>query len=150
MKDIIGWLGVIALSLVRIPLVLIGLPAVALSLVGGGIRRTPKMWKFWADAEDTPPSHAGSAWDKWVYWAVRNPTRGLRFEQPRPEPVANPDWQVRTGREVSSHRYMSGYQPEYWYLRKIGSKFFEFRIGWKYTTGGHIKFAPTFQLRLGG
>lgn len=89
-----------------------------------------------------------------LYWemAIRNPTAGLAklFEQPILEPRPNPDTLVRTGVQKSASRFLrDGLFSEYWYLRKVGKKYFEFRIGWKFADGTP-GFTPTISIRLGG
>lgn len=152
MKDILGWLGVVFFTLIRVPLIIFGLFWVFLSVLGDGYKWTPWMFPFFADAESTPKPFSESRGGVWWYWAVRNPTRGLGtlFTQPIPEPHPNPDKIVRSGEAERASRYISGLQPEYWYLRKAGDEYFEFRVGWKYTTGGRIDFYPTIQFRKGG
>ena len=73
------------------------------------------------------------------------------FKQPAPETKPNPDDKVRSPHPivVSAHRYTRhGLFVEYWYLRRVGEKFFEFRIGWKFVDGND-EFFPTFQFRIG-
>jgi hypothetical protein len=64
----------------------IGYPAVLFSVVGDGAYRTPKMWRFFADAEYTPwkIDHLYPKWmPRWrrlrVWWynAERNPVQGM-------------------------------------------------------------------------
>lgn len=188
--SILLWIPAIA---VRWFFILIGVPAVGFSLVGDGAQRTPKMWKFWIDAEEEIPEWFEVKW--WMYlfpfvmlaislwsmnhwyplitiyfifaalssvlgirecrkfwwFAIRNPTRGfaLMFEQPILEPRPNPDDIVYNGIAKSRSRFLRhGWQSEFWYLRAIGEKKFEFRIGWKFADGTP-GFTPTFSLRLG-
>lgn len=150
MLGIILW--VVAGSL-RAVLIVLGWLFVPISLLGGGERQTPKMWRMWADAESTPAAYATSRWLKYVWWAWRNPTPGLieRWQQPIPEVKPNPDNNVRDigwfgGADT---RWMQhGIYWEYWYLRpiRVGKYlFFEFRVGWKFVDGNN-EFFPTFQL----
>lgn len=144
----------------RAVLIVLGWVFVPFSLAGDGAKRTPAMWRMWADAEATPAAYATSRWKKYVWWAWRNPTPGLRnkWQQPIPEKHPNPDFWVRPHRAAgndaivvrkSASRYMEhGWFWEYWYMRriKIGKyRFFEFRIGWKFVDGND-EFFPTFQL----
>jgi hypothetical protein len=198
MKDILSillWLPAIA---IRWTLILLGLIAVPFSLVADGAKRTPKMWKFWADAEagtdwwtpdDVPTwgylylpvmallgwwsmSHwhalvtiyfifaaissgliisSPDRWTKFWWFAIRNPTRGFAamFTQPILEPRPNPDDLVYKGVQKSASRFLRhGWQSEFWYLRAVGEKKFEFRIGWKFADGTP-GFTPTIQFRYG-
>ena len=132
----------------RLMLVIIGWFIVPLTLLADGAKRTPRLYRMWADAEHTPAAYATSRWKKYVWWAWRNPTPGLKgkFKQPIPEVHPNPDKTVRSGQKRSDSRWLqSGIYWEYWYLRKAGSKFFEFRIGWKFVDGND-EFFPTLQI----
>jgi hypothetical protein len=150
---LLGMILWIPLAIVRLWLVILGIPAILLSLVGDGSRNTPSIWTFWIEASETPAKYATSRWGKFYWWAIRNPTRGLKkvFKQPIPEIQPNPDRIVRspTG-PVSASRWMqSGIYWEYWYLRRVGKEYFEFRIGWKFVDGND-EFFPTIQIRKGG
>lgn len=95
--------------------------------------------------------YSKSRWRKFWWFAIRNPTMGLRtlFKQPILEPRPNPDDLVYGGLEKSTHRFLRhGAFSEYWYLRAVGDKKFEFRIGWKFSDGTP-GFIVTWQLRLG-
>jgi hypothetical protein len=90
-------------------------------------------------------------WTKFWWFAIRNPTHGLTkyFEQPIKEPRPNPDDLVYGGKQKSASRWLRHeWFSEFWYLRAVGKKKFEFRIGWKYADGTP-GFTPTVQLRLG-
>lgn len=151
-KLLLGFPLWLLVALVRVVLWVIGWFAVALSLVGDGAKRTPKMWQMWADAANTPAAYATSIWKKYVWWAWRNPTPGWigKWKQPIPEVRPNPDSIVRDDNWVGNgtSRWMQhGYYWEYWYLRRISIgkyRFFEFRIGWKFVDGNE-EFFPTLQ-----
>lgn len=90
-------------------------------------------------------------WTKFWWFAIRNPTHGFAkmFEQPILEPRPNPDDIVYTLAKKSATRFLRhGWQSEFWYLRAIGEKKFEFRIGWKFADGTP-GFTPTIQFRYG-
>jgi len=150
---ILGLLVWVPIALIRVALIIIGWLVIPLSLVADGAKRTPTIWKFWADAVATPAYYSTSRWGKYWWWGFRNPTPGLKnvFKQPIPEVHPNPDRIVRDRRGPdSAHRWMShGIYWEYWYLREVGDRYFEFRIGWKFVDGND-EFFPTLQLRLGG
>lgn len=181
---------------VRAVLVVIGLPAVAFSMVSDGGFRTGWMFKFWADAEAKLPAWHTTPWWTYLYipimgllswygyynwhplvaiyfifttfsaslictskirwlkfwwFAVRNPTHGFAamFKQPIKEPRPNPDDLVYTQAKKSAHRWLRhGIFSEYWYLRSVGKKKFEFRIGWKFADGTP-GFTPTSSIRVG-
>ena len=140
--------------ILRFALILIGLVAVPLSLIGDGADETPKFLTWFGKVEDIPywwESRSGqSYWSKFVWMAIRNPTQGFAFEQPVAEIRPNPDSKVRSLGHKSAHRWQRfGWKSEYWYLREVGIKYFEFRIGWKFS-GPDVKFGPTMQVRLGG
>jgi len=155
MKTFMGLLLFVPIACIRAALWIIGWIATAISLVADGQHHTPRMWKMWADAAATPAAYSTSRWRKYVWWAWRNPTRGLKgvFKQPIPEVQPNPDNLVRPS--MSRHKYASrwmshGIYWEYWYLRKLEpGKYFEFRFGWKFVDGND-EFFPTLQLRIGG
>jgi len=202
MKDILSVLLWIPAMLVRWFLVILGLVFVPASLIGDGVNRTPPLWKFWADAENTEwwteddvpawsfaypllmsllafwsygnwdvwfnhelitiwlifcsffsgiVAFSEDRWTKFWWFAIRNPTVGLRdkFTQPILEPRPNPDDDVYSGVKKSATRWLRhGYFSEFWYLRAVGDKKFEFRIGWKFADGTP-GFTPTVQLRYG-
>ena len=150
--SILLWLPALA---VRLVLVLLGLVAVPLSLLGDGQYRTPKMWAWWGDAESVPEwwveEHGSERLAKFWWMAVRNPTSGLRWfhEQPLVETHPNPDNLVYGHYSKSASRWMRyGLYSEYWYLRAVGRKKFEFRIGWKFADGTP-GFLPCVSLRYG-
>lgn len=90
-------------------------------------------------------------WSSFWWMAVRNPTLGLAglVKQPILEPRPNPDQRVRNNGERGASRWLrDGLFSEYWYLRKVGKKYFEFRIGWKFVDGND-EFFPTVQFRVG-
>lgn len=152
MKTFMGILFFVPLLVLRLVLIMLGLVAVPISMLGDGKYRTPWMWKLWANAVATPAAYTTSTWKKIWWWAVRNPTTGLTslLKQPIPEVQPNPDRTVRgnTGGQ-SDYRWMqSGIFWEFWYLRRVGDKYFEFRIGWKFVDGNE-EFFPTIQCRLG-
>ena len=97
MKTVIGIILWVALFAARAVLIVLGWFLVPLSLAGDGAKRTPKIWSMWADAENTPAAYATGRWDKYVWWAWRNPTHGLKgkWKQPIPETKPNPDTLVR-------------------------------------------------------
>ena len=113
--------------------------------------RNPPMPASWREGQP-------EWWRDYVWRAWRNPLPGLRWWVNEPEEDSyyddwygenNPDWLVRDGYEIHSFWYIRrGLFFEYWYLRRVGNKYFEFRIGWKY--GIEPGFAPSFSLRLGG
>mgnify|MGYP001819445351 CR=1 FL=1 len=196
MKLIFGIIVWAVAFVARLALILLGLPAVAFSLVADGVRRTPRMFKFWADAEAETwwdeddiewwmylyvPLVAALAWYAYGHWhplvaiyfifttasallivpskerfakfwwfAIRNPVEGLdgKLKQPIPEVQPNPDKLVRGGEVRKASRFMqSGIFWEYWFLKKSGGHYFEFRIGWKFVDGNSA-FVPTFPIGL--
>lgn len=155
MKDFLSALLWIPVWSIRLVFIVIGLVAVPLSLVADGQHRTNFMWKIWANVEEIPQwwydDKGESRWSKFLWFAIRNPTPGLRtlFEQPILEPRPNPDDLIYGGIQKSAHRWIRhGAFSEYWYLRAVGDEKFEFRIGWKFSDGTP-GFIPTIQLRLG-
>ena len=144
--SILLWFPVMVL---RWALILIGLIAVPLSLAGDGRWRTPKMWRLWADAEALP-QFQGERGKLFWEMAIRNPTMGLRklLVQPILEPRPNPDDLVYGGQKSATRWLRHGLYSEFWYLRAVGKKKFEFRIGWKFADGTP-GFTPTAQMRLG-
>ena len=148
------WLPAMA---VRLVFVLIGLVFIPITFLGDGSKRTPPLWRhIWGNVEDVPQwwidRKSDSLFWKWWWMAVRNPTQGLAglIKQPIPEPRPNPDEVVRKGFAKSSSRWLrSGIFSEYWYLRKVGKQYFEFRIGWNFVDGND-GFLPSLQFRLGG
>jgi hypothetical protein len=155
MMNLISALLWIPAWIIRLVLILIGLPAVLLGLVADGANRTPKMWRLWGNSEDIPKwwtdDKGDSRWSKWWWMAIRNPTQGFNklFKQPILEPRPNPDNLVYSGEQKSAYRWLRhGIYSEFWYLRAIGAKKFEFRIGWKFADGTP-GFVPTIQLRYG-
>ena len=77
----------------------------------------------------------------------------LRFLFTEPEidswyGILNLEPQVRSGVVKSGYRFARAkLYSEYWYMRKIGNEFFEFRLGWKFS--GVPGFFFTAQLRKG-
>ena len=148
------WLPALAIRLV---LVLIGLVFIPITFLGDGSKRTPPMWRpIWGNVENVPQwwinEKGDSLFWKWWWMAIRNPTNGLAgwIKQPIKEPRPNPDTIVREGYAKSSSRWLqSGIFSEYWYLRKIGDKYFEIRVGWKFVDGND-EFFPTLSVRYGG
>lgn len=140
---------------VRLVLYLIGWVTVALSLVSDGANNTPKCWRMWAQVDHNTEIEKWSRWEKYKWFAFRNPTPGLidKWQQPIPEPRPNPDQIVRNENRKSTSRWLvHGVYWEYWYLRqidwKLGKKhykWFEFRVGWKFVDG-NAEFFPTIQL----
>lgn len=142
---IILWIPALAIKLL---LALIGLVAVPLTKPSNPI---------WGNNEHPVPPHWFMPEKKeklrdYVWRAIRNPVNNVRylFEQPEPSIVSgvmDPDDAVRSGTVKSAARWIrSGVYSEYWYLRRKGDKFFEFRIGWKFSDVPG--FAPTLQLGL--
>ena len=146
-----GWWFLVAL--IRAGLWLIGLVAVFFSVLGDGVRHTPKIWRMWANA-NFEDDLKWSRWEAYKEWAFRNPTPGWigRWDQPVPEVRPNPDHLVRIDGLPKAKRWMeNGIYWEYWTLRKIDWTFrgkhyqwFEFRIGWKFVDGND-EFFPTLQ-----
>lgn len=132
-------------AVVKLPLFLIGLFAVAFSVVGDGYRRTPAMWRFWADAIVTPPKYY-TRWGVYYYWAIRNPVRGMVLEHPATfqqvggidESMAGFQWRYRWSGPFDSFRITWG-PPR----SDKGKR--EFYIGWKLGSKSPFKF--TVQLR---
>lgn len=90
-------------------------------------------------------------WSSFWWMAIRNPTAGLAslIDQPIEEPRPNPDALVYGGDAKAAYRWLRhNLFSEYWYLRAVGKKKFEFRIGWKFADGSP-GFLPTIQLRYG-
>ena len=139
---ILGWLAMIPLGIVD---ALVGIPAVLFSIAGDGWKRTPWLWKPWANAIETPPEYY-SRWGVFWYWAIRNP--GIRKGLKQPETfnqVGDIDeskpgfqWRWRNTRWLDSFRVAWG-QPD----KKKGKK--EFYIGWRIGSTGPFNF--TLQLR---
>ena len=139
----------------RFWLVIIGLPAAFLGLVADGQYHTPAMWRFWGQVKNIPQwwtdKHGEGRFWKWWWMAVRNPTEGLAamFKQPILEPRPNPDIIVYGGDAQHATRWLThGLFTEFWYLRAIGTKKFEFRVGWKFADGTP-GFTPTTSIRYG-
>ena len=92
-------------------------------------------------------------WRDYVWRALRNPVNNIRYliDEPDVAKGPNPDEVVRNGTKSASRWLRSGLFSEYWYMRRINwairgtwYKYFEFRIGWKFS--GVPGFAPTIQL----
>ena len=106
----------------------------------------------------TPPKWFRPEWSEWArdYWwrAIRNPVNNLRYFMDEPpidelHGVQNCDVAVRTDGQTSAWRFVRGGKySEFWYVKRVGDEFFEFRIGWKFS--GVPGFGPTIQFRLGG
>lgn len=139
--DIPSW---IILALIKLGLAIIGLVAVALSLVGGGVRQTPKMWRLWADVYGT--KFAGDFKAAWWEFAIRNPVRGMKVKHPTEwEQIGDIDeskpglqWRYRYSGLLASFRVAWG-EPR----QSEGKR--EFYIGWKIGSTSPCKF--TAQLR---
>lgn len=141
---IVQW---IVMANIKAPLFLIGLPAVAFSVVGDGLYRTPKMWRFWADAENLRPGVERTRWALWWEFAIRNPVRGLKIDGPSEYETYGTDsletvdgfaWRYRHSRWLDSFRMVWG-SPR----PQKGKR--EFYIGWKIGSTSPCKF--TVQLR---
>lgn len=111
----------------------------------------------YGNREDPFPPHwyrpgQPERWRDYAWRALRNPVNNLRYliREPVWLDVAtdNPDTVVRTMKRISHYRWTrSDLFSEFWYLRRVGfNKYFEFRIGWKFS--GVPGFAPTFQLGI--
>lgn len=147
MRSVIGWIVVaVCLLLVKLPASILGLVLVPFT----DAQRNP----VWGNREqpESPSWHMDWAPDwlaNYVWRAIRNPANNLRFWIDEPNlhfTLPNPDEIVRTQGKRSATRYVDGWLPEYWHLRRLKSgKLFEFRVGWKYS--GVPGFAPTIQLR---
>ena len=137
----------------RFVLMVVGVFLVPFTLLADGARNTPRLYRWLGNSANVPASHNKNRWTKYVWMAWRNPLEGLdgTLTQPIPEERPNPDDIVRNIAVyglLSRHRWMShGIFWEYWYLRKVGGRYFEFRIGWKFVDG-NADFVPTFQLGL--
>lgn len=114
---------------------------------------------IWGNNEDPEaPKWFKPEWPGWFrqYWwrAIRNPANNLRYLIDEPTEydfawgMVNPDEAVRDQGNERAYRFVrAGLYSEYWYLKRVGDEYFEFRIGWKFS--GVPGFAPTFQLRKG-
>lgn len=165
----ITWITLIIIGVVLSPVALFrlaiwlsGFILIPFLLIADGKYRTPRLYKWWCDAENTPAAYTKNRWTMYKWWA-RNPTPGLigLIKQPIPEKRPNPDEIVRESiLHESAHRFMhSGWFWEYWYLRTMDWKvpswspffkgkhyrWFEVRIGWKFVDGNE-EFFPTFQV----
>lgn len=151
LKLVVGIFVWLAAALIRFVFVLIGLFVVPISLHFFP-EKTPRPLNIFGDVAKAP-AVLQSKWEKYVWFAWRNPLEGLDplLKQPIPEYRPNPDELVR-GRvgekRTSASRFMqSGIFWEYWYLRAISIgkyRWFEFRIGWKFVDGNE-DFIPTCQ-----
>ena len=89
-------------------------------------------------------------WRDYLWRAWRNPVNNVRYFFTEPSAdivrgVLSPDEVVRKGLSVSAWRWTrASLYSEYWYLREFNYKYYEFRIGWKFS--GVPGFAPTLQL----
>jgi hypothetical protein len=146
MMNILSILLWVPALLLRLVLIVLGLVMVAVSLLIND-EVTPKALRWFGRVEEIPGWWKGSS-----YWwmAIRNPTGGVRFEQPTAEKLPNPDRIVFNGQQRSATRWMRhGLKSEWWFLTRVNDEtYFEFRIGWKYS-GKLVKFSPTMQVRLG-
>jgi len=144
--SILLWAPAIA---IKILLALLGLVVVPFTdsdnpIYGNNEHPTPPKWYRPGQPE---------WWRDYVWRAIRNPVNNLRyyFDEPEPEVIKghpNPDNAVRKEGRKSAHRFTrASLYSEYWYLRKTGDRFLEFRVGWKFS--GVPGFAPTIQLRYG-
>lgn len=147
-QNVIGWLIWLVLVAAQAPAYVLGWLVVPFTNRGpyNGDRDPMPSWY----REGQPEWLRDYVWRAW-----RNPLPGWKYLVD--EPVGfmdegygsnNPDIVVYSGLKKSSWWYIrSGIFVEYWYLRAVGSKKFEFRIGWKF--GTEPGFAPSFSLRLG-
>ena len=138
----------LAAGLLRFVFAALGWFVVPFTLIGSGDKMTHHWFTWFGNSALVPLSHSKNRWTKYVWMAWRNPLEGLdgTLVQPIPEFTPNPDMMVRTSVQRSDHRWMAHrIFWEYWYLRRMGKKFFEFRVGWKFVDGNE-DFVPTFQL----
>lgn len=149
MSLIIPILYFAAVALLKLVLAIIGLVAVPFT--------HPFLNPIWGNREDPEapawyrPGQPNKKRD--YYWrALRNPVNNMRYwfvQPPLMKAYLNPDVVVRAGVRPAWSRYIrTGRYFEYWYLREYRGKYFEFRIGWKFS--GVPGFGPTLQLRYGG
>ena len=165
MNQVLAALGIILwlpCAVLRVLLLVIGWFFVPLTLVAAGARNTPPLWRpVYGDIADAPAQYRANRWKSYVWMAWRNPTGGLmgfpQFKLPEPRP--NPDQMVRNENRLAASRWMqNSIFWEYWYIRqidwtipewvpKLGGKqykWFEFRIGWKFSDGEE-SFLPVIQ-----
>lgn len=141
---------------VRFWLIVAGLVVIPLSFIGDGkIYTADFVARIYGNIKAVPQhwlAEKGDSLFQHFWWmAIRNPTAGLAslWDQPIAEPQPNPDKYVYGKLKTSAARYLrDGPFSEVWYLRAVGEKKFEIRIGFKYADGSP-GFLPTVQFRLG-
>ena len=132
------------LAALKVSMVLVGLFAVAASVAGDGYKRTPKMWRPWADAQNTPKQYQ-SRWGVYYFWAIRNPVKWFEVSQPEgysqfggiDESKPGLQWRYRYSKYLDSFRVVWG-EP-----RDKGKR--ELYLGWK--IGSHSPCKFTVQVR---
>ena len=91
-------------------------------------------------------------WRGYVWRAWRNPANNVQYWLSAPfvdtTGMTDPDFNIYQLGIPGQRFILDRVFFEYWYARPVGNKFFEIRIGWKYS-GKQVP-SPTFQFRLGG
>ena len=136
---------------IKFALVLIGLPAVFLGLMGDGRHRTPKIWRFWGVVEDIPEwwyARAGTTLRaKWWWMAIRNPVQGLRLPPaPQVEQYGHSDMEVSGFRWRYRHtKWRDSFRITWGNARQSGKR--EIYLGFKIGADVHNT-AFSMQFRL--
>ena len=140
---IVQWLFFAA---IRLPLVLFGLVGVFLSLLGDGQYRTPRMWKWCADAEGTRVRVLDTRAQKYWEMAIRNPA-GIEMKTPEYVTYGEDDLESKKGFQwrYCHSKYLDGFRCTWGEPRNKGKR--EFYIGWKLKEEPTVDFT-FFQLRL--
>ena len=136
---LVQWALCAAVKLALFPISALG---VFFSVLGDGYIRTPKMWRWCADAQSTPKK---TRWYVLYYWAIRNPVKVMEINHPKDykqsgdidESLPGFQWRYRNTRFLDSFRAVWG-EPSI-----KGKK--EFYVGWKIGSPSPCKF--TLQLR---
>lgn len=123
--------------LVRLAFILVGLVVVPF---------TNRETSIWGNYEDPEPPHWFKPYSSefvrdYLWRAIRNPANNLRFLIKQPaffDSTAgrdNPHYDIyTTGLHLTSWRWTrSGLFSEFWYMKEVGEKVIEVRLGWKFS-----------------
>lgn len=127
------------------------------SVAGDGWKRTPRMWKWAADAEATPKVYESRfLWwtlkftnnriGVWWFWAIRNPVKCMVIDQPPSYFQAGDIDESKPGLQFRWRRYkgLASFRVAWGEPMLVEGKK-EFYIGWKLGSTSPCKF--TVQLR---